>query len=92
MLNMNPTAFGGSLLCCSVVTHLQDDPATSLCVCGEKKNPGKGLGAASEMQCPVQLLLKAAEGLQPLGDCESWAGRRRLQSDLVDFLFPNLCY
>lgn len=58
----------------SVVTHLQNDPSTSLCIRGGKKNSDKGLRATYEMQSPVQLLVKASEYLKPLGNFESCAG------------------
>lgn len=50
----------------SVVIHLQNDPSVSPCICGEKTYD-TGLEATCEMQCHVQLLVKASEYLKPLG-------------------------
>lgn len=86
MLNTNPTAFDESLFGCF---GSDSSPEWSirfpLCMYMWEKKSGKGLGATYGIQCPLQLLLKATEHLKPLGNFESCAGKRCLQSNLVHF-------
>lgn len=93
MLSRNPTAFHRSLFCCFSSDSSPEWSILFAIYMWGKKDTDKGLRAISElykMQCPVQLLGKASKCLKPLGNFESYLGKRCLQSNLVDLLLSIL--
>lgn len=58
----------------SVVTHLQNDPSTSLCIRGGKKTLTKVSEPPTKCKVLFNLLVKASEYLKPSGNFESCAG------------------